>query len=160
MSAGAAISLREVGDRDLPVFFEQQSDEGANQMAAFTSEDPQDREAFSAHWKKILADSRITIRAIESGGELAGYLASFERWELREVSYWLGREYWGRGVATAALEAFLLLVRERPLYARAATDNVGSLRVLEKCGFEISLRERGFAEARGQEIEEVLLILA
>jgi RimJ/RimL family protein N-acetyltransferase len=75
------------------------------------------------------------------------------------VSYWLGKEYWGKGIATEALGLFLGIIEERPLYARAAKDNAASIRVLEKCGFVISGCERGFANARGEEIDEVVLVL-
>ena len=77
----------------------------------------------------------------------------------REVTYWIDRACWGRGVATAALRGLLAQVPERPLYARAAADNAGSLRVLEKCGFRESARARGYARARGEEIDEVVLTL-
>ena len=76
-----------------------------------------------------------------------------------EVTYWIGREFWGQGIATKALAALLSTVKTRPLYARAARDNIASLRVLEKCGFMIAGYERGFANARGEEVEEVVLEL-
>ena len=75
------------------------------------------------------------------------------------MSYWIGREFWGKGIATKALAVFLSAVKARPLYARAAKDNIASLRVLEKCGFAITGYERGFANARGEEVEEVVLEL-
>jgi len=77
----------------------------------------------------------------------------------REVTYWIGRSYWGRGIATSALRAFLTIDRSRPLHARVAHDNVASHRVLEKCGFRLVATERGFAEARSGEIEEFVLRL-
>ncbi len=77
----------------------------------------------------------------------------------RELTYWIGRSYWGKGIATSALNAFLTVDRSRPLHARVASDNVASRRVLEKCGFRVVATERGFAEARSAEIEEVVLRL-
>lgn len=151
------VTLREVRDEDLPVFFAQQLDPMANWMAAFTSENPSDREAFDAHWIKIRGRDTIQNRTILADREVAGYLASFLREDLREVSYWLGKDYWGRGIATEALRLFLEEWTERPIYARAAADNAASLRVLEKCGFVIIAEEHGFAAARGQEIKEYLL---
>jgi RimJ/RimL family protein N-acetyltransferase len=76
-----------------------------------------------------------------------------------EVTYWIGKEYWGNGVATRALSAFLESARVRPLHARAAKDNVASLRVLEKCGFVITGEDKGFSNARGEEVEEFILTL-
>ena len=134
-------------------------DADANRMAAFTAEDPSDGAAFAAHWDRILADETIVIKTVLLDGRVAGHVSSFEQSGKREVTYWLGREYWGRGVATAALQEFLRHDATRPLYARAAKDNLGSIRVLQKCGFEISGEDRGFANARGEEIEEFVLTL-
>lgn len=153
------IVLRDVCAGDLPVFFDQQLDEAANHMAAFTSKDPSDRGAFDAHWKKILADRATTKKTIVFGGEVVGHVVSYVQEGRLEVTYWVGRIHWSKGIATAALWGLLGLVKERPLYARAAKDNVASLRVLEKCGFAICGEDRGFANARGEEIEELVLEL-
>ena len=154
-----AVTLRPVSIHDLPVFFEQQLDADANRMAAFTARDPADRAAFDAHWARILVDEAVRLRTIMLGGAIAGNIAHFEQCGRPSVSYWIAREHWGKGVATAALTAFLAEIEVRPLYARAANDNVGSLRVLEKCGFVVYGRERGFANARGEEIDELMLEL-
>ena len=155
------VLLRDVTESDLPIFFEQQQDPAANRMAAFTAKDPADRAAFTAKWAKILGDESITKRTILFGGQVAGSVSTFVApWSGKlEVSYWIGREFWGKGIATQALAAFLSAVKTRPLYARAAKDNIASIRVLQKCGFAISGCERGFANARGEEVEEVVLEL-
>ncbi|MCM2389579.1 GNAT family N-acetyltransferase [Streptomyces albipurpureus] len=154
------VSLREVRDGDLPVFYAHSIDPEGLRMAAFTAEEPSDRARFHAHWARIRQDPAVLVRAVEgeSGGVL-GHVAVFGPAGEREVTYWIGREHWGRGVATAALRELLGLVSERPLYARAAADNEGSIRVLGKCGFVVTGGERGFANARGKEIDEVLLTL-
>ncbi len=154
-----AVQLREVVDGDLPIFFEQQLDSVANQMAAFTRERPSDKEAFASHWDRIRTDDTVSVRTIVWGGHVAGHIAKFERFGDPEVTYWIGREYWGKGVATEALSQFLGAIDVRPLFARAARDNLASLRVLEKCGFVVSSYARGFANARGEEIEEAVLKL-
>jgi|SRR5262245_2883883 len=155
------ILLREVTEDDLVIFFEQQQDPAANWMAAFTAKDPTDWPAFAAKWAKILDNRDGTAKTIVCGGRVAGYLLNFVApWSgQREVSYWVGRDHWGRGVATTALAAFVSGLAMRPLYARAAGDNLASIRVLEKCGFVPIGRDRGFANARGAEIEEVVLEL-
>ncbi|MGA7730478.1 MAG: GNAT family N-acetyltransferase [Chloroflexia bacterium] len=151
--------LRDVAQDDLPIFFEHQQDPGARHMVAFTSRDPNDREAFMAHWARILADDGITKRTILLDGQVAGNILSFV-WDGKpEVGYWIGREYWGKGLATRALTHFLKIVTSRPLYAQAAKDNTGSIRVLEKCGFIITGYVKSFANARGEEIEEAILEL-
>ncbi len=128
------VRLRDVVEGDLPIFFEHQLDPLATKMAAFPS---RDEAAFMAHWANTLADERILKQTILADGQVAGNIVSFEQSGEREVGYWIGREYWGRGVATKALAAFLSYERTRPLYAYAAKENVGSLRVLQKCGFTL-----------------------
>jgi len=155
----SGVVLREVTEGDLPTFFEQQLDPVANRMAAFTTKNPADRDAFTAHWAKIRCDDTVTIRTILLEGRVAGHIAKFERFGKPEVTYWIGREYWGKGVATKALSEFLNEVKARPLYARVAEDNPASLRVLEKCGFAICGHERSFANARGEEIKEAVFKL-
>ena len=152
--------LRAPTDSDVPIFFENEREPDAMRIAAFTAKDPNDREAFVARWARIREKDDVRIRTIEvADGVVAGYVASFLREGVREVSYWLGRAHWGRGIASAALAKFLEEETRRPLVGRAASDNVTSRRVLEKCGFVLVTRERAFANARGEEIEEVVMRL-
>ncbi|MGW1784797.1 GNAT family N-acetyltransferase [Streptomyces sp. NPDC002143] len=152
------IDLRRVHDSDLPVFYRQQNDPEALRMAAFTPKDPTDRDAFDSHWEKIRTSSAV-LRTILADGDVVGSTAVYGEPGEREVTYWVDRAYWGQGIATAALSALLAEVPERPLFARAAADNAGSLRVLEKCGFRPTARAAGFANARGAEIAEIVLRL-
>ena len=128
-------------------------------MAAFTPRDPSDRAAFMAKWTRLLADDTIIKKTILVNGRVVGTIARFELVGKSNVTYWIGKEFWGRGFATQALSLFLRDVPTRPLYASAARDNVASLRVLEKCGFRIIGIERGYAKARGEAIDEVMLEL-
>ncbi|WP_434588417.1 GNAT family N-acetyltransferase [Streptomyces sp. A5-4] len=153
------VTLREVRPPDLPLFFEQTQDPKSVRMAAFTHEDPSDRAQFDAHWVRIL-DSDVVVRTILADGEVAGNAAVYGPLNEREVTYWIDRAFWGRGVATAALRALLTLVPERPLLGRAAADNTGSIRVMEKCGFTVVGRERTYANGRGAETEELVLSLS
>ncbi|MGV9555835.1 GNAT family N-acetyltransferase [Streptomyces sp. NPDC003401] len=152
------IALRPVHDSDLPVFYRQMNDPESLRMAAFTPKDPADRDAFDARWRRIRASADV-VRAILADGDVVGSAAVYGEPGEREVTYWVDRSHWGRGIATAALAALLAEVPERPLYARAADDNAGSRRVLEKCGFRVTARATGFAQARGAEIDEVVLVL-
>ena len=153
-------SLRDVLEADLPIFFAYQLDPDAQAMAAFTAKDPTDRQAFLMHWHRILADPSTINRTIVMDGQVAGSVSSYQDDGHPEVTYWLGRNYWGKGLATRALNEFLAHVNPtRPIYARAAKDNIGSLRVLEKCGFRIIGEDKGYANARGKEVEEFLLQL-
>jgi RimJ/RimL family protein N-acetyltransferase len=126
------VVLRETVDDDLPILFVHQADPEAARMAAFPS---RDRDAFQEHWDRIRADDTVITRTIEADGEVVGTIGSFTVEGERDVGYWIGREHWGRGVATAAVRALLKIEPHRPLSARVAAHNVGSQRVLEKCGF-------------------------
>ena len=107
-------------------------------MAGFPA---RDRESFMAHWNRILEDGSVVKKTVLCEGEVAGNIVSFVNSGEREVGYWIGREFWGRGVATLALAGFLRLEARRPLYASVARHNVASIKVLEKCGFRISGEE-------------------
>ena len=124
--------LREVEDADLPILYAHQADPVGAEMAAFPS---RDEPTFMAHWAKIRVDPANITRAVVVDGEVVGNVASFPIEGKREVGYWIGREHWGRGYATAAVGALLAIDTERPLYAACAEHNVGSARVLEHCGF-------------------------
>jgi RimJ/RimL family protein N-acetyltransferase len=151
--------LREVRDEDLPFLFEQWADQVAIQMAAITAPDHMDRDAFVRRWSRLRADETVLNRVIVVDGEVAGTIGSWGEPGEREVTYWIGRSYWGRGIATYALDAFLSTERSRPLHAPVAADNVASRRVLEKCGFRTIATERNIAEARSAEVEELVLRL-
>jgi RimJ/RimL family protein N-acetyltransferase len=159
MSQAAPVTLREIEPSDLDVFHAQQLDGDAIRMAAFVARDRASKPAFLAHWAKILQSPQNINRTILAGGQVAGHIACFPLDGQLEVTYWLGREFWGRGFATAALRQLLTLVPERPLMARAAADNVASIRVLQRCGFAIVGRDTGFAQGRGADTEELLLRL-
>ncbi|XUL87293.1 GNAT family N-acetyltransferase [Streptomyces galilaeus] len=152
------VALRPVHDSDLPVFFRQTNDPESLRMAAFAPKDPADRDAFDAHWKRIRASADV-LRTVLVDGDVVGSAAVYGEPGEREVTYWIDRAYWGKGIATAALRDLLAEVPERPLHARVAADNAGSRRVLEKCGFVVTGNDRGFANARGGEIDELLLTL-
>jgi RimJ/RimL family protein N-acetyltransferase len=152
-------TLRELRDEDLPLLFEQWADPVAAHMAAFTAPDHMDWEAFERRWSRLRADESVIARVIVVDGEVAGTISSWGDPGEREVTYWIGRSHWGKGIATDALNAFLTVDRSRPLHARVAYDNAASKRVLEKCGFRVVASERGFAEARSGEIEEFVLRL-
>ena len=150
------IQLRDVLETDLPIFYEQQVDPIATEMASFPS---RSREAFMAHWATIMADESVQLKTILFEGEVAGNIVCFEQLGEREVGYWLGQEYWGKGIATRALEEFLKTIETRPLYAHVAKHNIGSRRVLEKCGFTIAGEDRFFSEIFGKNIDEFILTL-
>jgi RimJ/RimL family protein N-acetyltransferase len=125
-------ALRPVREVDLPAFYEHQLDPEATTMAAFPS---RDRETFMAHWAKTLANPSARTWAIVSDGEVAGNIGCWEDDGQLFVGYWIGREFWGRGLATRALAEVARIVDARPLHAHVVKHNVASVRVLEKCGF-------------------------
>jgi len=154
------VILRDVADSDLPILFEHQKDPEASHMAAFLPRDPSDRDAFLTHWRRILSDPTKITKAILWNGQLAGTVGSFLGDGKPQITYWIGKEFWGNGIATQALAELLRVVNDRPLYASAASDNVASIRVLEKCGFAMRGSAKAFAKARGTEIDEVFFELA
>ena len=152
-SIESGIRLRDVEAADLPVFFEQQLDPDAVRMAAFPS---RERAAFDAHWAdNVLGDETVVKKTIVFDGEVAGYVVCFERSGRLLVGYWIGKRYWGRGIATRALSEFLRLVGTRPLYASVAKQNAGSIRVLEKSGFRICGAGRAPADLLVDDVEEL-----
>ena len=152
------IKLRDAIESDFPILLEHQRDTASAHMAAFGTKDPNPSE-LAARWKKSLADASTIQKAIIEAGRLVGFVATFIRDGQLAVTYWIARSHWGRGIATAALSQLLQCVTTRPVFASAAKDNVASLRVLEKCGFMFRGSEKAFANARGEEIEEVFLEL-
>lgn len=152
-------ALRELRDDDVAVLFEQWADPVAAHMAAFTAPDHMNPEAFERRLSRLRADETVIVRVIVADGEVAGTIGSWGDPDEREVTYWIGRSFWGKGIATSALQAFLTVDPVRPLHARVAYDNVASQRVLEKCGFRVMATGQGFAEARSGEIEELVLLL-
>lgn len=129
-------------------------------MAAFTAKDPSDRTVFDTRWALLLDDPHVTARTICVDGLIAGSVMSYIEDGEDEITYWIAREYWGGGVASRAIELFLDEVSDRPLNARTAKDNAGSLAVLARCGFVIVGENEDFSNARGEMVEEYLLQLA
>ena len=149
------VRLRDIEPSDLPTFYEHQLDDDATRMAAFPA---RDRAAFDAHWAtNILGNPAAINQTIVVDGQVAGNIGSWPQDGVRLVGYWIGKEYWGKGVATRALAAFVHVVTERPLYAHVAKHNVGSIRVLEKCGFTVEREENGAVAGEG--VTELVLVL-
>ncbi len=138
------IEIRPVTPGDLDVHFEQQRDPVSFAMAAVA---PREREAFDEHWARILADPSVGVRTIVADGAVAGHVTSFVIDGERQVGYWIGREFWGRGIASTALARLLEELPDRPLHATVAAHNPASRRVLEKAGFRV-VGEREDADVR------------
>ena len=150
-----AVRLRSVEDRDLDVFFDHQADPQAVEMAAFPA---RDKDQFAAHWAKVRADDTKVVRTIVADGMVAGNIGSWQENGQQLLGYWVGREC-GRGVATQALALFADEVPIRPLYAHVAVHNVGSIRVLDKCGFRRDRVQEAKAPAPDDGIEEFIFVL-
>jgi len=149
------VRLRDVEPDDLPIFYEHQLDADATRMAAFPA---RDRAAFDAHWAtNILGNPEALMQTILADGQVAGNIGCWRQDGLRLVGYWIGKDHWGKGVATRALAALLHRVTERPLHAHVAEHNVGSIRVLEKCGFRLESEES--VELSGEDVAELVMVL-
>jgi RimJ/RimL family protein N-acetyltransferase len=150
-----SVRLRDVEPDDLDIFYEQQLDADATRMAAFPA---RDRAAFDAHWATNILGNPLAIKqTILLDDRVAGHIGSWPQHGVRFVGYWIGKEYWGKGVATRALAAFLRVVTARPLYAHVVRHNVGSIRVLEKCGF--SLEREDNPQDASDDVAELVFIL-
>lgn len=150
------IKLKDTTLNDLDVLFDFQTDGEANYLAAFTAENPEDKTAYIEKWKNIISDNKKIAKTIFFCDEIAGSVGKFELDGKSEITYWIGKKFWGKGIATEALRLLLEIEKTRPIFARTAFDNFGSGRVLEKCGFKKIGIDKGFANARGKEIEEFI----
>lgn len=153
------IELRDLDDDDLDAIFEMMRDPKGVAMAAFTSEDPDDRDRFDAWIARERAAEGVSIFVVTENGGFAGTAAAFTVDADREVSFWLARHAWGRGVATAALRLLVSHEAERPLYARAAAHNAASIAVLTRVGFTEVSRNVDYAPGVGRETEEIVFAL-
>jgi RimJ/RimL family protein N-acetyltransferase len=150
--------MRPIDGSDLDALFEQMRDPESVRMAASTAENPDGRTAFDVHMAKIRTLPEATTRAITVDGRRVG-IAGFVVDGDTEVTYWIDRSFWGHGIAGRALALLLESFRVRPLFARAASHNVRSLKVLQRAGFAIIATAISFANARNKEIEETILRL-
>ncbi len=150
------LKLRQTEKPDLELFCQFQLDKEANYLAAFTSKDPTDKEAYFEKFTKLLNDPTINMQTILVEETIAGSIAKFEIEGDPEITFWIDRTFWAKGIATTALKKFLTIENTRPILGRVAFDNLGSQKVLEKCGFVKIGTDKGFANARNIEIEEFI----
>lgn len=148
------IILRKTEIADLEFFFVFQLDDDANYLAAFTAKDPTDKTAYLQKYTKFLDDPTKNMQTIIVAGSIAGSISAFEIEGEAEVTYWIDKKFWGKGIATKALKEVLKTENRRPIFGRVAFDNFGSQKVLEKCNFVKIGTAKGFANARQAEIEE------
>ncbi|GGB53870.1 GNAT family N-acetyltransferase [Shewanella inventionis] len=135
------IYLKDVCEHDLERLFAFQYDPIANKMADVPS---REREAFYQHWQQnIFANKHSLAKGIWQNNLLVGHLVSWvnadlttpNEPEIRLIGYWIGREYWGKGIATQALALFLKQSITGPVFAYIDGQNQGSLRVAQANGF-------------------------
>ncbi len=150
------IHLRPVVESDLPILFAHQRECEANAMAAFPA---RDREAFMAHWKTILGNETLVAMTVVVDNCVAGHVGCWRQDVQRMVGYWIGKEYWGKGVATQMLSMFLRKVVDRPLYAYVTKHNLASIRVLEKCGFAFCEKTTAAFDESADGIEELAYVI-
>jgi RimJ/RimL family protein N-acetyltransferase len=156
----AELSIRNATESDLEALYRLQLDPEYNRMAAFGSANPEDSIAFMNHKHKVLRDSSCLFYTIELNLEPIGNIGSFFFDGERDLGYGIAKEHWGKGYATRAVQAFLLIENTRPLGARVAVHNPGSMRVLEKCGFEYVKSDHGFSDFLQTTVEEKIFFLS
>lgn len=153
------MQLREVRSEDLDRFFEHQQDPEANLMAAFAPRNPQDRGVFDYHWSRLLDEPDTQVRTIEEDGRVAGALIVAGIGSVPELSFWTAREFWGQGITTSAVDAFLAAFTERPIRAHVPADNVGSQKILARRGFAVVGEDKTFSNARSEVVTELIMQL-
>ncbi|MBO6675905.1 MAG: GNAT family N-acetyltransferase [Rhizobiales bacterium] len=97
-----------------------------------------DAEAFLSNARN--EEGRLVGRAIVLNGELVGGVGLGPRPNGREeLGYWVGKAYWGQGIATRAVALFLDVLRENgiegPIHAATVRSNEASQKVLLSNGF-------------------------
>nr|WP_317131122.1 GNAT family N-acetyltransferase [Sphingobacterium daejeonense] len=150
------LQLRKTVLNDLEQLFEFQTDKEGIHQAAFTPKDPTDKNAYLAKYEKILQDPSTNNQTILLDNVIVGSMAKFILNGKTEITYWIDSKYWGKGIATKALSAFLEMMTDRPVFGRVTFDNFGSQKVLEKCDFVKVGENKGFANARQEEIVEFI----
>ncbi len=153
------ITLTKTIASDLHTLFEFQLDKEGIYLAAFTPKDPTDKAAYIEKYSKFLTDPTNNTQTIKVDDQIVGSIGKFVMFGDNEITYWIDRKFWGQGIATMALQAFLEIEKSRPLHGRVAFDNFGSQKVLEKCGFVKIGTDKGFANGRNEEVEEYIYML-
>lgn len=153
------VHLREVRPSDLDDFFAHQQEPEANLMAAYQARNPSDRSVFNHHWSSILNDPKVIVRTIEHEGEVAGSILVFEHEKTPEINFWTSSKFWGKGITTSAVDAFLAEYTKRPLLAHVVQDNLGSIKVLERRGFKLVGTEDVFSNSRAEVVTENVMQL-
>ena len=148
------IKLKPTEIKDLDTLFEFQLDREGGYLAAFMPKNHTDKAAYKNKYTKLLADPTVNNQTILLNNTIVGSIAKFVMQGDTEITYWIDRKYWGKGIATKALKELLKMETVRPIVGRVAFDNFSSQKVLEKCGFVKIGTDKGFASARGTEIEE------
>jgi len=151
--------IKSIAD-DLNYFFQFQLDQEAIHLAAFTAKDSDNKEAYIEKYSRFLTDPTINMKTIRLNGEIVGSISKFMMFGEAGITYWIDRKYWGKGIGAGALKMFLETETTRPIYGRVAFDNIGSQRVPEKCGFIKVGEDKGFANARQEEIVEYIYKLS
>ncbi len=156
MMPGPEITLRKTILPDLEFFFLFQLDKEANYLAAFTAKDPTDKTAYLQKYTQLVNDPAINMQTILVGEIIVGSISKFEMEGRAEITYWIDKPFWAKGIGTQALTLFLNNETTRPIFGRVAFDNTSSQKVLVHCGFIKIGTDKGFANARQAETEEFI----
>jgi [ribosomal protein S5]-alanine N-acetyltransferase len=129
-------------------------------MAAFTAKDTFNKSAYVEKYSKFLLDPTIHMYTIRINEIIVGSISKFVMFDESEITYWIDKSFWGKGIATVALREFLKIELSRPIYGRTSFDNFGSQKVLLSNNFEKIGTDKGFANGSGEEIEEFVYMLS
>lgn len=112
----------------------------------------------------VVGQKQETNFAIDVGGEAVGGIGFTVQCDVArrsaEIGYWLGEEFWGRGIATEALIAVTDHAFSNydvcRLYAHVFDWNGASVRVLEKAGYEFEGRLKKSVTKDGRTIDQLM----
>ena len=122
---------------------------------------PENGKAFIAMATK---DELIHIFAIDVNGKAVGGIGIHPQSDIMcknaELGYWLGENYWGKGIVTKAIKqitefAFKTYDINR-IYARPFRNNLASQHVLEKCGFKLEATIEKNIFKNGEYLDELI----
>ncbi len=156
------ICLRPITEADLQTLAQFLCDEDAIFMAGAGSGST-DVSTHIQHFKKLMEDESISMAVIISGASVVGYIAAFMRGDEREITYWIGREYWGQGIASKAVKLFLPSLQEKyvgeQIFARVVKGNKASEHVLLKAGFKATQTDKFYSDIRSTEVTETIFCI-
>lgn len=163
------LTLRDYANSDIETLLDLANNKLVSRFLVYTFPYPYTR-ADAEWWVSagVKAEGDVT-KVIEYNGQFVGSvgIARKKGWRdhLAEIGYWLGEPYWGNGIATQAVQqmtdyAFSDLKLQK-LYALILAPNTVSMRVVEKCEYELEgvLKQEVFKDGQYYDVHRFAKVL-